>query len=338
MPRFQSPHKTHSHRVAAIALYRALISQCKRVELPGDGSSELLSLVRYRFRDFRRMTSTRQLKVIFEAGYEAVDHLDAAVAGEEDARELILGMVNRAPRAVKATPVNRTKLVTTTPVKATPVNDRLAIRTYVSKLFRTCVSNTDSVLDRPRPHSELGGSRIRRVPTLAVANNIPFLRFKKPLPQSLSAYINSRLVQRQNRHDRRQSLGRDLGIAMSEDKWDALVRQHAEIDGGHDAREPQWQEETQNALAVVHEALESERRKNKAMAERMFDIVDREAALAKQEAALAEKQSALKRREEYFASQDAEEQTQLSSFVDDIISADDKRAESAFKGVYQPLG
>lgn len=107
-PVARAPHKSSVHRLAAIALYRALLSQITAAapNLPAlpttsppsqhpaycppsqrttkqstdDTAFCLRNIVRNRFRTTRHLTSERQLAVYFAAGYEALDHLDSIVA------------------------------------------------------------------------------------------------------------------------------------------------------------------------------------------------------------------------------------------------------------------
>ncbi|KXS98056.1 hypothetical protein AC578_8772 [Pseudocercospora eumusae] len=104
MPTFVVPHRSGAHRVAAIALYRSLLTQCKRIPLPAVHGEELYNLVKNRFRTFRHNTSHRQLKVAFEAGYAAVDYLDAAITGDAKAKDYMLALLKRAPRNAKIDP------------------------------------------------------------------------------------------------------------------------------------------------------------------------------------------------------------------------------------------
>lgn len=104
MPTFVVPHRSGAHRLAALALYRALLTQCKRTPIPAIHGEELYNLVKNRFREFRHVTSHRQLKHMFEAGYEATDYLDAATAGHHDAKDYILSLLSRAPRNAKIDP------------------------------------------------------------------------------------------------------------------------------------------------------------------------------------------------------------------------------------------
>ncbi|KAM3418960.1 hypothetical protein BST61_g4917 [Cercospora zeina] len=101
MPKFVVAHKSGAHRTAAIALYRALLSQCNKLEIPAQRRHELSNVIRCRFAGFRHTTSHRQLKLLFEAGYEAVDHLDAAVAGDGGSKQYVLDLLQRAPKNVK---------------------------------------------------------------------------------------------------------------------------------------------------------------------------------------------------------------------------------------------
>ena len=142
---------------------------------------------------------------------------------------------------------------------------------------------------RPRPLSALKGKR--KVPVLVSANKIPFLRFGKPQPETLSRYFKSRVVQRQRRMDRRERLEELLGVARAEDAWDGLVRRLGVRDGdggggkgkGRLGMEGSWGVEVEGALREVKGLMEREGEKNRRMAEVMVGIVDGERALAEKE-------------------------------------------------------
>ena len=88
MPKFLVPKKTGSHRVAgksrygclmcysdltqsaAIALYRALLSQCDVTPLETSPKHALINTIRNRFRQNVRLQSLRRLKQEFGRGYE----------------------------------------------------------------------------------------------------------------------------------------------------------------------------------------------------------------------------------------------------------------------------
>ncbi|CZT24557.1 uncharacterized protein RCC_10282 [Ramularia collo-cygni] len=275
MPKFLVPHKSGAHRIAAIALFRALLIQSRRVPLPESptANAELQNVVRNRFKQARHVTSYRQLKATFEAGYEAVDHLDAAVAGSTHAQQIVADLLAKAPKSVKQPP-RRHKAID----KKLLRRRELAERPPRINMF-----------DRPLPLEQLSGER--KVPVLFTANHIPILRFTKPQPSSLSGYITNRIVQRQKRHDRRQMLEEALVLAGEEDKWDSIVRQFAGIDARKSrdvtitpVRESLWRDPIVTALDVVRAALDGEKELNRIMAEKMQGVVDRETAMAEKEA------------------------------------------------------
>lgn len=277
MPKFLVPHKSGAHRIAAIALYRALLTQSQRVSIPQSpaANTELQNVVRNRFKQARHVTSYRQLKTSFEAGYEAVDHLDSAVAGSEEAKELIVDLLAKAPEGVKRPPRISQKVD-----KKLLRRRELAARPPRINMF-----------DRPLPLEQLSGER--KVPVLFTANHIPVLRFTKPQPTSLSGYITNRIVQRQKRHDRRQMLEEALKLAGEEDRWDSIVQQFSGIDGRKSssggwrvqpAKEGLWRDVVVEALDAVLAKLEREKELNRIMAVKMQGVVDRETAMAEKEA------------------------------------------------------
>lgn len=277
MPKFLVPHKSGAHRIAAIALFRALLIQCQRVPLPASptANSELQNVVRNRFKQTLHVTSYRQLKATFEAGYEAVDHLDAAVAGSGTAKELIADLLAKAPLSAKRPP-------------RTPYNPAKEKKLLRRKELAERPPGI-SMFDRPLPLEQLSGER--KVPVLFTANQIPVLRFTKPQPSSLSGYITNRIQQRQKRHDLKHALEESLLVAQEEDKWDSILKQYTGVDGRHskdwagcDVKEGLWRSAIVEALAVVMGKLEREKELNRVMATKMQEVVDRERALAEKEA------------------------------------------------------
>lgn len=269
------------HRIAALALYRALLLQCRRVSLPQRQHDELQNLVRNRFKQARGDQSTTQLRVSFEAGYEAIDLLDAAVTGIEESKDRILKLLEDAP--LKA------RQAYTGP--SIPVTKR-------EKIDKASVENTavpakpkHSLFDRPLPLSELSGKR--HVPRLVNANHIPILRVKKPQPEHLSGFLSHRIKQRQKRYDRKDRIIDELSVAEGEDEWDDIIDEIQEKENRHIGQamtadgddDPSWCEALDAELFKVNRQLSGEKRKNKEMAEKMQAVVDRETALFEEERA-----------------------------------------------------
>lgn len=275
MPSFLVPRHVSAHRISAIALYRALLHQTRAVPLPAQSQKELQNIVRNRCKQAIHLHSYQRLKLAFQAGYEAVDHLDAAVAGDEGSKRYIVELLAKAPASVKAnSPVSlpyKTKSKANQ-VEGTPVT----------------ITSTSSPPAKPsselfaRPHSLAQLSGKRHIPVLFSANNIPILRIKKPQPENLSGFIKNRITQRQRRHDRKHWLMEQIEFAQYEDMWDEIMEKEVGVSVG-DGEEPTWAEEFEIAKDEVEWSIRLEGKKNTAMAARMQGIVDRETELFERE-------------------------------------------------------
>jgi len=239
---------------------------------------ELQNIVRNRFKQARHSHSTQRLKISFEAGYEAIDHLDASVAGNEESTRYVSELLQRAPAKTKLPPPPSHELL------------RALKRVQAANEAREPAQPKISILDRPRPLEQLSGRR--HVPVLFNANHIPVLRIKKPQPPSLSRLIRQRVLQRQSRHDRRWRLSSEKELAKHEDEWDRLVADEvraiesqtlmqsgAGSSAMPKAREPTWTSAISTAVREVQHQIDGEREKNRAMAEKMQAIVDKEKEL-----------------------------------------------------------
>ena len=276
MPNHTLPWCNTPHRIAATALYRALLSQSRK--LPSASAEQrdaIQNIIRNRFKQSQHVQSPRILKIKFEAGYEAIDHLDAAVGGRDGSSAYILDLLERSPARVKEP-------------KRAPLVPRKKSASKVEAFADVSADESPGInlFDRPLPLEKLSGKR--HVPVLFSANHIPVLRLKKPQPASLSRYIRQRIEQRQIRHDRRHRLIDELSIARLEDQWDRLTDQtprsleHAML-GPDDGSEPQWSDAVRQALVDVEEKLRAESEKNRVTAEKMQAVVDREQVLYDQE-------------------------------------------------------
>ena len=270
MPKIPVPWRIKAHREAAIALYRSLVAQCRRLPVERSQREELQNVVRNRFRETLQCQSRKELRISFEAGYEAIDHLDAAVGGNTDSTNYILELLRAAPAKIKLSPVRRPDL-------QEDKKKNLARRAPPDQGPR---DKRPSMFDRPLPLSQLSGRR--HVPVLFSAGNIPVLRFKKPQPATLSWFIRSRLKQRQKRHDLRYRLIYNCAIAKWEDEWDELVslREEQRIPP---KGEPSWEQAPRMAEQQVAWYLRKEKEMNRVMAEKMQAVVDREKKLFEKE-------------------------------------------------------
>lgn len=285
MPALRLPRRSGTHRIAAIALFRALLSQCRQLQVENLQRDELQNLIRNRFKQARGAEGLRRLRISFEAGYEAIDLLDAAVAGNGESQSRILDLLESAHPRAKQPP----------PVPAIASKKRNKAEGTASQDVSATTKPKASLFDRPLPLSQLSGKR--RIPTLISANTIPMLRIQKPQPPHLSGFINHRIEQRHKRHARRHRLTEELSLAEREDDWDDIIQELGRRERGgmsigeammggkgvmHGV-EPGWSDAIEDEIDVVHAQLDEEATKNRVMAERMQAVVDRETALFEQE-------------------------------------------------------
>ena len=280
MPPFLVPRHVSAHRTSAIALYRALLQQSRAVPLPAESKAELQNIVRNRCKQTIHLHSYQRLRLAFQAGYEAIEHLDASVAGDEKSTSYIAELIGKAPAKVKADPPR--------PVLAKSRRNRSEKSSEAVDAPPTTPAFKPSteLISRPHPLRQLSGKR--HVPVLFTASKIPVLRIKKPQPPNLSGFIRHRIEQRQRRHDRRHWLEEQVEFAQYEDLWDEIVEEHIGVDAEVEAKrdmlmEPTWAEEFQIAKEEVEFKIKEELRKNAAMAVRMQEVVDRESELLERE-------------------------------------------------------
>ncbi|KAL1622850.1 hypothetical protein SLS54_004870 [Diplodia seriata] len=306
MPAFVVPARSGAHRIAAIALYRALLTQCSPAATPSlpladDQRAALRNVIRNKFRRNRHVHSARLLKLSFTAGYELLDTLDkasstttAANADNADAN---------ANETASATTALLANLLATAPEHLTrsPDTPRRSGPTRLSPSPEACPPPADRVLaTRPRPASALGGTGVRRVPQLVSANLFPMLRLGRPQPRSLSRVLTDKIKQRQRRLDlRKEAQEYRAVLARGEDVWDRLVGvareesgKSGEDEGLKEGEEALWEDEPARMVRIISAQLGAQKREMEALVERMQGIVDKEAALA-----VVEREERRKRRE-----------------------------------------
>lgn len=310
MPLLRPLRSSGLHRLAAIALYRALLSQSRALPTP---NPELLNLIRNRFKQSQYVNSIKRLKLSFEAGYEAIDVLDRAVAGDVSSQEYVEQLVRLAPERAREPK----------PMPVVKVKKGLNMEKSGQGDFGD-EAEKRSILDRPIPLEKLKGKR--HVPILFNANRIPVLRIQKPQPESLSRYIHKRVLQRQKWLDEKARLQVEQKVAVLEDEWDDLMGdllgdseelvEHTSVLGEEPDYEASWEDTVSLAVWDVHARLIGEKEKNRIVAKRMQEVVDREKALFEQER--AERRANVQ--------MDVEEVRRLD-FIDDIMPEDERMPE-----------
>ena len=137
-----------------------------------------------------------------------------------------------------------------------------------------------------RPYAHVTGAR--RVPVLASANGIPFLRLTKPQPTALSRVLRQKLARRMDTfHARIELQNYWLPLARQEDEWDALLaaqaRKEPELEERVAEGEDRWVDEILKAIEENADVAEEWGRRDKGIMRRMQGIVDRETELALKE-------------------------------------------------------
>ncbi|EDU40263.1 Complex1-LYR-1 multi-domain protein [Pyrenophora tritici-repentis] len=263
MPQYLPPNKLTQHRVAAIALYRALLSRCSSDALPNnDNRVSLRNTIRNKFRRNRKIQSPYQLGLSFKAGYETLDRLDASAAGDETSTKLLAQLISQLPPAlIRAPPIRPRRQASSTPPK-----ERLA-----------CLPPERAVLN-VRPYAKTSGPR--HVPVLASANGTPFLRLTKPQPPALSRILRQRLQRKTDLFDAKVLLNNWwLPTCRQEDKWDDFLEEQL----GEDKDSVKWIDAVRQAELQNQWAYERELRKDRDMTKDMQAIVDKEMELALKE-------------------------------------------------------
>ncbi|KAG9186579.1 hypothetical protein G6011_09687 [Alternaria panax] len=262
MPRFLQPKKSTQHRVAAIALYRALLSRCSSAPLPDDGRVSLRNAIRNKFRRNRKIQSPYQLGLSFKAGYETLDHLDASAIGDTASASTLMRLVSQLPRGLTRAPPLKPRRET----PSNPLKERLA-----------CLPPEKAVLN-VRPYAKTSGPR--HVPVIASANGVPFLRLTKPQPPALTRILHQRLERKTVLFDTKVLLVNWwLPMCQQEDAWDVLINE--QLKKRDDV--VKWTDAIRLSERENQEAYEHDLRKDRALVRKMQNIVDMETELALKE-------------------------------------------------------
>jgi hypothetical protein len=132
-----------------------------------------------------------------------------------------------------------------------------------------------------RPYRKISGRR--HIPKLVILpTGIPFLRFKKPQSPFLSRVLRTKINWRQKLVDRKNRLVEEEVLASGEDLWDRLLREQHCVGQGQDAN-PAWAEWYAKCIGLTAMAEENSWSRDRKLAGRMQEIVDRERELAEKE-------------------------------------------------------
>ncbi|KAI9371459.1 hypothetical protein BJX61DRAFT_27811 [Aspergillus egyptiacus] len=271
MYRVVVPKKSSVHRFACLALYRALLRQCKEVRKAAPQLIAAQSHIRDRFRRYRTLQSPSQSANSLKAGYEALDLLHSAARGNEEDTNVIKSILSEA-QSVKRQKQNLQAVVSKKHSLNQPTSKQL--KRLENKRFQEMTSrrhpDATPILSRPRPVV----SGRRHVPVLVNASGLPMLRIKKPQPKILSAIILAKSNQRFKWFERLERLKQEIIFGQDEDEWDSLTTGKESVT---------WTSVFELSMKEYSQKISGFGEKNRETAEAMWRVVLAERRLAEAE-------------------------------------------------------
>ena len=263
-------------------------------------SETLSNLVQFRFRQDRKLQSPTQIINGLKAGYAALDLVHACNNNSPTALTQLKSLLETTASQADYTTAYRAALAAarspTSPQKLAKIAHLRAVATKASSAR---YPGSKPVLERPLPLSEIKGGK-RRVPNLISAQGVPFLRYSKPQPISLSRVIRQKQERDQKKLTQQEGLKTDVFIAQAEDKWDEIVKsqmseeqrqlrgtlksaQESNGTGDDEGQEQSWKHEIVIAEAELYQQMKETTWENAEMGRKMWEIVVKERELAAQE-------------------------------------------------------
>lgn len=305
---------------AGISLYRALLRQSHALHVveSNEGSrskaAEVLSnLVRFRFREDCKIQSPTQIVNGLKAGYAALDLVHACNHNSSTALSQLKNLLeSTASRAEHTTAYRAALAAARSPTSPKKLAKIAHLRAVATKANSTRYPGSKPILQRPLPLSEIKGGK-RRVPNLISAQGVPFLRYSKPQPISLSRVIGQKQERDQRKWTQREGLAADTIIAQWEDEWDEAVQAQMAKEQGRGQRslkpadklkgsgetndqEERWKYEIVSAERELYRQIKENDRKNAELGRTMWEIVVKERELAAQEKREAKIQRRIERK------------------------------------------
>ncbi|KAL1996595.1 hypothetical protein VTN49DRAFT_7460 [Thermomyces lanuginosus] len=265
------PKHSSIHRHSCLVLYRALLRQCNKLPSNVPYRETIPNLVKIKFHRYKKYLSPSKSVNALRAGYEALDLLHAASQHDENAYSRISAIIEEAQaRKRKAQAEARLRGSARPKKPPTPRELKAAWNRQFQDATAVRHPNAEPIWNRPRP--VVPGKR--HVPVLVNARGVPFLRIKKPQPQSLSRMIRNKLAQRWKYVKRRDELEVAILFAKDEDSWDQKV--------GY-AEEATWEAPMREAMDELYKKVAEFDYKNYERGKKLWKIVLAERALAEKE-------------------------------------------------------
>jgi hypothetical protein len=277
-------------------------------------AAEVISnLVRFRFREDCKIRSPTQIVNGLKAGYAALDLIHACNHNSSTASSQLKTLIeSTASRAEQTTTYRAALAAALSPTSPRKLNKIAHLRAVATKANSTRYPGSKPVLQRPLPLSEIKGGK-RRVPNLISAQGVPFLRYSKPQPISLSRVIGQKQQRDQKKWTQREDLTADTIIAQWEDKWDEVVQAQMAKEQGRaqsnpklaetleglreaNGQEQSWKYEIVSAERELYWQIKENDRRNADLGRAMWEIVVKERELAAQEKREAKIQRRIERK------------------------------------------
>ncbi|KAI8680253.1 Complex1-LYR-dom domain-containing protein [Fusarium keratoplasticum] len=222
------PARNSRHRIAALALYRALIKTGKKVPLPKDlqhpgPTHPIAHIVRKRFVKNKPLASLRLVYNSMASGYKFLTLLTRGQTTDNFEHAQITQFLRQRN---EASALSRSR--------APPPSTRRQNPPLLTKVSPPDAPPEYKPTVRPLPKTAFVGER--KVPTVAnTSGGQVFLRIKKPQPRVLS-----RAVGRRSNLFRKDLLAlldieeENLGSADEEDRWESLMNKQLAAEGFQD--------------------------------------------------------------------------------------------------------
>ncbi|KAF8867346.1 hypothetical protein BDZ45DRAFT_719663 [Acephala macrosclerotiorum] len=294
------PRKSSAHRIACIALYRALLKQCPRIPIPDDiplrgKTGPIKHLIQKAFRKNVYLVGPRVVVPALESGYAVHSLLHHASLSPADTPNASLLQVHTLLRSL--TQEYQSARISCPP-KPPPRRPRI-----------TPYPGTPKVIDiRPLPKEKLTGRR--HIPKLVAVHTVfPFLRFKKPQSPFLSRILRNKVKKKHLRYDRIEEMDELVVMGEWEDGWDGIVENcdFEDSSRGKEGREGKslgweddeyeeerewklrpnigdsWTLEPKKAITETWKANAREAKKSRKLGDKMVEIIEQEKKLAEEE-------------------------------------------------------
>ncbi|TDZ37102.1 hypothetical protein CTRI78_v011168 [Colletotrichum trifolii] len=275
------PARNSRHRVAAIALLRALLREGRQVQLPQDvcrkGRHPVSDLIKKAFHRNRTEVSPRLIFAAMTAGYKFLTFFkNAQSQASTEHSEIVAYLREKNEQIAQAEANQRPKKKPRRPKRiARPLIERVSEPgrppEFVSNFF-------------PRPRHVFKGRR--KIPQVVVtASGDAFLRYKRPQPVTLSKILRRKAARKHRLSELSTTEFENelLPQAMDEDMWEELVDEMLGVRRRRRGDRNGHEQTARDCRAAVQAALRTHRADNAVKAQVLYKAVEEEKKLLAEE-------------------------------------------------------